>query len=130
MEYAIIVIMVALIQYQLFGLRTGISRPKYNVPPPKTTGNETWERIFRVHQNTMEQLVVFVPGMLAFSHYVSQMWAVGLGVCFILFRQYYSHMYIKNPPDRKFPPSFFVNFILIIGSIAGAIMHLVRGSSL
>lgn len=126
MEYTTIIIALALIQYQWFGLRTGISRPKYNVQPPKTTGDETWERIFRVHQNTMEQLVVFIPCMLAFTYYVSQMWAIVLGVLFIVFRQYYSYMYIKNPPDRKFPLSFFVNVILIIGSLVGAIMHLVK----
>ena len=128
MEYTIIVIIAALVQFQLFGLRTGVSRPKYNVPVPKTTGHEIWERIFRVHQNTMEQLVVFIPGMLAFTYYVSQMWAVGLGVCFILFRQYYSYMYIKNPPDRKFPLSFFVNVILVLGSLIGVIMHLFRNA--
>lgn len=126
MEYTIIVIAIALIQYQWFGLRTGISRPKYNVQPPKTTGDETWERIFRVHQNTMEQLVVFIPCMLAFTYYVSQTWAVVLGVLFIIFRQYYSYMYVKNPPDRKFPLSFFVNLVLIIGSVVGAIMHLMK----
>ena len=126
MEYTIIIIMIALIQYQFFGLRTGISRPKYNVQPPKTTGHETWERIYRVHQNTMEQLVVFIPGMLAFTHYVSAMWAAVLGVLFIVFRQYYSFMYIKNPPDRKFPLGFFVNGILIIGSLIGIILQLLH----
>ncbi len=126
MEYTIIVIMLALVQYQLFGLRTGITRPKYNVQPPKTSGNETWERIYRVHQNTMEQLVVFIPGMLAFSYYVSQKWAVGLGICFILFRQYFSYMYVKNPPNRTFPPSFFVNVVLVFGSIIGVVMQLAR----
>lgn len=126
MEYTIIVIIAALIQYQWFGLRTGISRPKYNVQPPKTTGDETWERIFRVHQNTMEQLVVFIPAMLGFSYYVSQMWAVVLGIAFIFFRQYYSHMYIKNPPDRKFPLSFFINNILVLGSLIAIVLRLVH----
>lgn len=126
MEYTIIVIMLALIQYQLFGLRTGIARPKYNVPAPKTTGNETWERLFRVHQNTMEQLVVFVPAMLTFTHYVSQGGAVVLGICFILARQYYSISYINNPPTRRFPPSFFINGILVIGTISGIVVQLVR----
>lgn len=130
MEYTIIVIIAALIQYQLFGLRTGISRPKYNVQPPKTTGHETWERIFRVHQNTLEQLVVFIPGMLAFTYYVSQMWAVVLGIGFIIFRQYYSHMYVKNPPDRKFPLSFMINNILTLGSLIAVILRLIRGGSI
>lgn len=129
MEYTVIVIIAALIQYQFFGLRTGISRPKYNVPAPKTTGHEIWERIYRVHQNTMEQLVVFIPGMLAFTHYVSQTWAVVLGIGFIIFRQYYSYTYIKNPPERKFPIGFLIINILVIGSLIAVILKLARGIS-
>ncbi len=129
MEYSIVVVFLALLQYQFFGLRTGISRPKYGVLPPKVTGNETWERMFRVHQNTMEQLVVFIPSMLIFSYYVSHMWAVILGVLFIIFRQIYSHLYIKNPPKRMFPPSFFVNMILVVGSLIGVIMQIVHSSA-
>lgn len=129
MEYTIVIIMIALTQYMLFGLRAGVTRPKYNVHPPKTTGNETWERIYRVHQNTMEQLVVFIPAMLTFTHYVSQIWAVVLGVLFIIFRQYYSYMYVKNPPDRKFPLSFFINVVLVLGSLIGVILYLVRNAA-
>ena len=128
MEYTLIVILVALIQYSFFGLRTGVARPKYGVLPPKVTGNETWERIFRVHQNTLEQLVVFVPAMLTFSHYVSPRWAVALGILFIIFRQIYSYLYIKNPPQRMFPPSFFINIILVIGSLMGIVVQLVGTS--
>jgi glutathione S-transferase len=126
MEYTVIVIMVALVQYLFFGLRTGVARPKYNVMPPKTTGDETWERIYRVHQNTMEQLVTFIPAILGFTYYVSSTWAVVLGVCFIVARQYYSMMYIKHPPTRRFPPSFFVNVILVVGTLIGIILQLVK----
>ena len=126
MEYTIIIIGLALVQYLLFGLRAGVARPKYNVHPPKTSGDETWERIFRVHQNTMEQLVTFIPAILGFSHYVSSTWAVVLGVLFILARQYYSMMYIKDPPNRKFPPSFFINVILVLGTMIGVVIQLVK----
>ena len=58
MEYPIIIILVALIQYLLFGLRTGIARGKFGIDAPRVTGNETWERYNRVHLNTLEQLIV------------------------------------------------------------------------
>ncbi len=64
--------------------------------------------------------------MLAFTHYVSTMWAAVLGVLFIAFRQYYSYMYVKNPPERKFPLGFFVNGVLVIGSLIGIVMHIVH----
>ena len=126
MEYSVVIVLIALIQFQFFGLRAGFSRPKYGVLPPKTTGNETWERIFRVHQNTMEQLVVFIPALLGFSYYVSHLWAMVLGVCFIIFRQIYSYTYIKNPPKRIFPPSFAVNMILIFGTLIGLAIQIIR----
>ncbi len=126
MEYSIVIIMLALIQYQAFGFRTGYSRGKYNIPAPKTFGNETWERINRVHLNTGEQLIPFIPSLLAFSYYVSSKWAILPGVGFLIARQIYSHMYIKNPKARIFPPTFLINIFLIVASMIGAILQLVK----
>src|ERR1700731_649433 len=105
MEYSIIIILIALLQYLFFALRTGVSRPKYGIQPPKTVGNDTWERIYRVHQNTLEQIVVFIPALLLFSNYVSATWAILPGVAYLIARQIYSYRYIKNPPGRMFPPT-------------------------
>jgi glutathione S-transferase len=124
-----IVIMVALLQCQFFGLRTGINRPKYGVLPPKTTGNETWERMFRIHQNTVEQMVIFVPALLGFAYYVSHLWAVVLGVLFIIFRQVFSITYMKDPTKRLFPPSFLVNVVLAIGAIIGIVVDMVKSGN-
>ena len=126
MEYPIIIILLALLQYLFFAIRTGFSRGKYKVPAPKTVGHETWERMYRVHQNTLEQLIVFIPALLAFSYYVSPKWALIPGLGFLIARQVYSHMYIKDPPKRAFPPSFFINVILCVGSLIGVIASLVK----
>jgi len=126
MEYSLIIILLALIQYMAFSLRTGISRPKYGVLPPKTTGNEIWERIYRVHQNTLEQIVVFIPSLLLFSYYVSARWAVLPGVAYLIARQIYSYRYIKDPASRGFPPTFFINVVLILGSLIGIIISLTK----
>ncbi len=126
MEYPIIIILLALLQYLFFGLRTGIARGKYNVPAPKCTGNDTWERMFRVHQNTLEQLIVFIPTLLLFSYYVSAKWALLPGVLYLIARQFYSMMYIKNPPKRGFPPTFFINVGLVIASLIGVVVSLLK----
>lgn len=126
MEYPVIIIMLALLQYLFFGLRTGISRGKYGVEAPKCTGNEIWERIFRVHQNTLEQLIVFIPGLLAFSYYVSPKWAILPGVAFLVARQAYSFLYVKNPKARGFPPTFLINVLLAVGSIIGVVVSMLR----
>ena len=128
MEYPLLIILLAMLQYLAFSFRTGTSRPKYGVLPPKMTGNETWERISRVHQNTLEQIVVFIPALLLFSYYVSPRWALLPGVAYLVARQVYSHQYINNPPKRLFPPTFLVNVILVLGGIIGIIISLVKAA--
>ena len=54
MEITAIIISITLLQYILFVIRVGLSRNKYNVQAPRTTGNEIWERLFRIQQNTLE----------------------------------------------------------------------------
>src|SRR3954469_11885296 len=126
MEYPIIIILLALLQYLFFGLRTGIARGKFGIEAPKVSGNETWERYNRVHLNTLEQLIVFIPALLAFSYYVSPKWALLPGVAFLIARQTYSYLYIKNPKGRGFPPTFFINVILAVGSLIGIVVSLYK----
>lgn len=76
MENAALIILFALVQYVTFTLRVGAGRQKFGVAAPKTMGNESWERLYRVQQNTMEQLVVLIPAAIAFSAYVSDRWVL------------------------------------------------------
>jgi glutathione S-transferase len=121
MEYTFIIILIALLQYLFFVGRTGFSREKYGVKAPKTAGHDVWERIFRVQQNTMEQLIIFIPGMLLFSQYVGVVWALIPGLAFVIGRQIYSHLYVKDPASRGpgMIMSFFANIALVIGSLIG-----------
>jgi hypothetical protein len=85
MAYVDIVTALALIQFIIFGFKVGTARGKYGVKAPATTGNEMFERHFRVQQNTLEQLVLLLPGLYLFSRYWSPVWAAGLGVVRFLF---------------------------------------------
>jgi glutathione S-transferase len=68
MAYVDIVTVLALLQFVVFGIKVGRARGRYEVRAPATAGNETFERYFRVQQNTLESLVVFLPGLYLFSH--------------------------------------------------------------
>jgi len=127
MEYAALIILVALAQYTWFSLRVGIARGKYGVKAPKTTGDEAWERLFRVQQNTMEQLIVFVPAMIAFTFYLSASWAVLPGVIFLAGRQLYSYEYVSKPESRTpgMAMTLLANAALLVGALVGVVLRLV-----
>ena len=127
MEFATLVIMLALTQYIFFVGKTGEFRGKYEVNAPTCTGDVNFECMFRIQQNTMEQLVIFIPCMLAFATYVSSVWVILPGVLFVIGRQLYSHLYVKNPQSRSpgFALSFFSNIALVIGSLIGFSLSLV-----
>ncbi len=127
MEYTILIILTALVQYIIFTARTGFSRNKYQVNAPNVTGNEQWECILRVQQNTMEQLVIFIPAMLIFATYVSAKWVLIPGILFIIGRQVYSHLYTSKPASRGpgMILSFFSNIALVLGSIIAIVINLI-----
>ena len=119
MEKAVLVILLALVQYIWFTARVGIARGKYGVSAPKTSGDENWERLFRVQQNTMEQLILFVPGMLAFAFYVSALWSLVPGLVYLVGRQLYSYEYVSNPKSRTpgMAMTLLANAVLVAGAL-------------
>jgi glutathione S-transferase len=114
----------AVLQFFWFGILVGRARGRYKVPPPATTGNEIFERYFRVQQNTLEQLVIFIPSIWVFATYVNATAAAGLGAVFIVGRQLYQLGYVADPKKRfaGFGLSALPNLILAIGGLAGAVM--------
>ena len=121
MEYTVLVIMVALLQYLFFTMQAGSARKMGGVKAPATTGDEVYERKFRIQCNTLEQLIIFIPAIYAFSNYVSPMWAQILGAVFIVGRFVYSAAYTSDPSKRG--PGMLMtmlpNLVLVVGAIIG-----------
>ena len=128
MPYIDIVTALALIQFTVFGFKVGGARGKFGVKAPATTGNETFERYFRVQQNTMELLVVFLPGLYLFSHYFNPLIAATLGVIYLIGREVYAASYVKDPAKRSagYGMSFLPAVILLAGGLIGAVRALVE----
>ena len=127
MALATLVIMMALAQYLFFVCKTGQFRGKHGVKAPACTGDENFERMFRIQQNTMEQLVVFIPALLAFSHFVSPIWGPCVGLVFIIGRFVYFQGYLNDPAKRGpgMMMTFITNAVLVIGASVGAILALI-----
>ena len=128
MAYVDIVTALALLQFVVFLMQVARARGKYGVLAPATTGNEIFERHFRVQQNTLEQLTLFLPGLYLFAHYFNPLWAAGLGLIYLIGRQVYSASYVKDPKTRSagFGLSFLPTLALIVGGLIGAAIHLVK----
>jgi uncharacterized membrane protein YecN with MAPEG domain len=115
--------LLALVEYLLFGYAVGRARGRYNVPAPAIGGHEVFERYFRVQMNTLEQLVVFLPSIWLFAQYVNAWIAAALGVLFILGRAVYFRGYVQAPASRHagFVLSAIPNVTLLIGALIGTV---------
>jgi glutathione S-transferase len=111
----------ALLLYLLLTINVGRARGCYGVAAPATAGDPAFDRVFRVQQNTLEQLVVFVPSLWLFSIFVSPVWGPAIGFLWILARIFYAWSYYRDPASRGpgFVVSMVSNLVLLIGSIGG-----------
>lgn len=113
-----LVTLLALLEYSILGVMVGRARVKYGVEAPATTGNPEFERYFRVHVNTLESLIVFLPAVWIFSYAVNYHLGVALGVLFIIARIIYANGYLTAPAKRG-PGAMatgIINIILVLGS--------------
>lgn len=107
----------------------GYARTKYGIKAPATTGNDNFERIFRVQMNTLENLVLFLPALWLFSHYVSPLWAGFVGVLWLVGRIDYAFSYIRSAAARSrgYSISILAFAILAVGAAIGIVLRILAG---
>jgi uncharacterized membrane protein YecN with MAPEG domain len=117
----------ALLEYAVFLFLCGQARGRFEVPAPATTGHAIYERYFRVQMNTIEQLVLFLPGLFVFAWYVSEPWAAAMGGVFLVGRALYARGYVQDPARRGpgFGLTLLANLVLVVGTLLGAVLRLV-----
>jgi uncharacterized membrane protein YecN with MAPEG domain len=123
MDHATLIVLLALLQYVWFTARVGAARGKYHVNAPACDGDESWNRLFRVQQNTLEQLIVFVPATYAFAIYLSELWVLVPGLAFMIGRFLYSAEYLKDPKTRTpgMAITLLANVVLVLGALFGLV---------
>jgi len=117
----------ALLLYVAVFANTGRLRAHFDIKAPAVTGAPEFERAFRVQQNTLEQLVWFIPALWLFALYVSSTWAGIIGLVWIAGRGYYAVSYYRDPETRG--PGFLIGFasagVLLVGALIGVVARLV-----
>jgi glutathione S-transferase len=126
MELVYGTILLALFEYLVMSALVGRARAKYGIKAPATTGHPDFERANRVHINTLENLIVFVPAVWIFATYVSPAWAAALGALFVVGRALYAIGYLQAAEKRGAGAGItgIVNMALVVGGLIGIVRAL------
>jgi glutathione S-transferase len=124
-----VIVALALLQFFAFATAVGAAREKYKVAAPATTGNEVFERYFRVQMNTLELLIMFVPAIWMFGFYVNAYAAAALGAIYLIGRSIYFFSYVKDPKKRSLGYGLSAGpvAVLAIGALVGAAAAAIHG---
>jgi uncharacterized membrane protein YecN with MAPEG domain len=119
-----LVTVLTLILYFVLTANVGRARAKYKVPVPQTSGEPDFERVFRVQQNTLEQLMLFLPSLWLFSLFVSPIWGAGIGLIWIIGRILYAWGYYQAAEKRVL--GFGINSLSILALLVGSLVGIIR----
>lgn len=126
MELIAVIIFLALIEYMVFGMLVGVARGKYGVSAPAITGDPIFERYYRVQQNTLEQLIAFIPAILLYGYYGNPQLAAIAGLIFVVSRVVYLIAYVKDPAKRGigFVPGWLASIFMLVAGLIAALRQL------
>ena len=119
MEYVALVTVLLVSKYFVFTMLVGAARAKSGIKAPAMTGDENFERAYRVQMNTLEQLMVALPALWVSGMYFGSLVAALLGMAFFLGRVMYRAGYVKDPEKRGM--GFGIGFLAVLGLIGTAL---------
>src|SRR4051812_34395709 len=82
-HFTALVTCLAIAFYFFLSTRVAAARIKSGVKAPAITGDPDFERVFRVHMNTLEWMPIFLPSLWLFAVYISDPVAAVLGLVWI-----------------------------------------------
>jgi glutathione S-transferase len=109
MKYTALVTIAAVIYTFVLSARVGAARAKLGVDAPAMSGQPGFDKAFRIHMNTVEQLVLFVPVLWLAAAVVGDLWAAEIGAVWIVGRVIYTVGYSKEAAKRG--PGFLVTIL-------------------
>ncbi len=127
MVWVNLVTLCALIEYFVFGALVGRARGKYGVKAPATSGHEVFDRYFRVHYNTLELLIAFIPALWIAAQYWNPLWVAAVGAVYLVGRILYLRGYVSDPKTRSigFALSSLPIILLMVAGVIGVVRSLI-----
>ena len=122
--YTTAVTLLALLLYQVVSIGAGQARAQYGIKAPAVTGNEHFERAYRVQMNTVEQMVFFLPALWLCAMLLSDIGAAVGGLVWVIGRAIYAVSYRNDPATRG--PGTMLTMLAQFGLWLGAAAGLVR----
>lgn len=118
---------ISLAVYLWVTIKVGGARAKHGVKAPSIDGPPDFQRVFRVQQNTLEQLALYLPVQWLFALAWGDMPAAAAGALWPIGRVMYALAYYQAAEKRGagFGITFLSAGILLIGSLIGAVRGLI-----
>jgi glutathione S-transferase len=123
-----LLVILALFQYFFFAACVGKARGTHSIAAPATTGHPVFERYYRVQTNTLEMLIMLIPGVWIASTYWNPLFTAAMLAIYLIGRQLYFSGYVKDPSKRSmgFLVSFLPITLLLLAGVAGALWTLYK----
>lgn len=116
----------AMVVYQYVSLQVNRARHRYQVRLPEVTGPDGFNRVFRVHMNTLENMPLFLPLLWLFAALWGDRWAGALGATWVVGRFLYAWGYYRAVPLRVcgFGIASTTTLVMLIACLYGVIAGL------
>ncbi len=109
------------------GARVGYMRARCKIEAPATTGHPDFERAFRIHSNTVENLVLFVPLLWIASVFYGGTIPFWLGIAWLLSRLIYAWGYSQQKTQLR-GPGLGLGLLSLIGLLVLSAIGLTTGA--
>jgi hypothetical protein len=120
---ALITLLTVLLVFWAMAL-VGRARGKYKINAPATTGHPEFELAFRAHQNTLENVIMFLPALWLFAQPVAfgPLWAGVIGAVWLAGRVWYLLAYASGGNRGPgFVIALIANAVLVLGALFGVL---------
>ncbi len=110
-----------LLIYMWTGMLVAKARSKFAVEAPATQGSDDFNRVYRAHVNTLEQLTLALPAFWIFNLFQAARWAALLMGIWCIGRVIYVLSYSKAAEKRG--PGFGITYMPTLAAILGSLFY-------